>query len=184
MGMNSSIVIALPKIDDAKKIRTILNRHGFSVAAVCSTASTALASMSELDGGILICGYRLTDRYYREVLEDIPSHFEMLLLASRNVLAGICEREMVVLPMPLKAADLVNTVSMISERIERKRRRARQQPKVRNEKERALIQEAKELLMVRNNMAEEDAYKYLQKCSMDSGTNMTETAEMVLTLFS
>lgn len=48
--MNSSIVIALPKIDDAKKIRTILNRHGFSVAAVCSTASTALASMSELDG--------------------------------------------------------------------------------------------------------------------------------------
>ena len=60
--MNSSIVIALPKIDDAKKIRTILNRHGFSVAAVCSTASTALASMSELDGGILICGYKLTDR--------------------------------------------------------------------------------------------------------------------------
>ena len=56
--MNSSIVIALPKIDDAKKIRTILNRHGFSVAAVCSTASTALASMSELDGGILICGYK------------------------------------------------------------------------------------------------------------------------------
>lgn len=85
--MNSSIVIALPKIDDAKKIRTILNRHGFSVAAVCSTASTALASMSELDGGILICGYKLTDRYYRDVLEDIPSYFEMLLLASGRVIA-------------------------------------------------------------------------------------------------
>ena len=84
--MNSSIVIALPKIDDAKKIRTILNRHGFSVAAVCSTASTALASMSELDGGILICGYKLTDRYYRDVLEDIPSYFEMLLLASGRVI--------------------------------------------------------------------------------------------------
>ena len=85
--MNSSIVIALPKIDDAKKIRTILNRHGFSVAAVCSTASTALASMSELDGGVLICGYKLTDRYYRDVLEDIPSCFEMLLLASGRVIA-------------------------------------------------------------------------------------------------
>ena len=74
--MNSSIVIALPKIDDAKKIRTILNRHGFPVAAVCSTASTALASMSELDGGVLICGYKLPDRYYREVLEDIPSYYK------------------------------------------------------------------------------------------------------------
>ena len=35
----SSIVIALPKIEDAKKIRSVLERHGFTVASVCSTAS-------------------------------------------------------------------------------------------------------------------------------------------------
>ena len=51
--MNSSIVIALPKIEDAKKIRAILIRYGFSVASVCSTGAGALASMSELDGGVL-----------------------------------------------------------------------------------------------------------------------------------
>ena len=104
--MNSSIVIALPKIDDAKKIRTILNRHGFSVAAVCSTASTALASMSELDGGILICGYKLTDRYYRDVLEDIPSYFEMLLLASGRVIAE-APTSVLTVEMPMKVSDLV-----------------------------------------------------------------------------
>ena len=109
--MNSSIVIALPKIDDAKKIRTILNRHGFSVAAVCSTASTALASMSELDGGILICGYKLTDRYYRDVLEDIPSYFEMLLLASGRVIAE-APTSVLTVEMPMKVSDLVNTVDM------------------------------------------------------------------------
>ena len=107
--MNSSIVIALPKIDDAKKIRTILNRHGFSVAAVCSTASTALASMSELDGGILICGYKLTDRYYRDVLEDIPSYFEMLLLASGRVIAE-APTSVLTVEMPMKVSDLVNDV--------------------------------------------------------------------------
>ena len=112
--MNSSIVIALPKIDDAKKIRTILNRHGFSVAAVCSTASTALASMSELDGGILICGYKLTDRYYRDVLEDIPSYFEMLLLASGRVIAE-APTSVLTVEMPMKVSDLVNTVDMISD---------------------------------------------------------------------
>ena len=47
--MNTSIVIVLPKIEDAKKIRTVLNRYGFSVAAVCNTGANALASMSELD---------------------------------------------------------------------------------------------------------------------------------------
>ena len=36
--------------------------------------------------------------------------------------------------------------------------------------------------MNRNNMDEEEAYRYIQKCSMDSGTNMVETAQMVLVM--
>ena len=31
-------------------------------------------------------------------------------------------------------------------------------------------------------MSEEEAHRYLQKSSMDSGTNMVETAEMVLSI--
>ena len=132
--MNSSIVIALPKIDDAKKIRTILNRHGFSVAAVCSTASTALASMSELDGGILICGYKLTDRYYRDVLEDIPSYFEMLLLASGRVIAE-APTSVLTVEMPMKVSDLVNTVDMMLSQIERRLKKEKKKPKTRSWKE-------------------------------------------------
>ena len=179
--MNSSIVIALPKIDDAKKIRTILNRHGFSVAAVCSTASTALASMSELDGGILICGYRLTDRYYREVLEDIPSHFEMLLLASERVIAEV-PASVLTVEMPIKVSDLINTVEMMLSQIQRRLRKEKKKPKPRSWKEQNYISNAKFLLMERNHLSEEDAYRYIQKCSMDSGTNMVETAQMVLML--
>ena len=44
------------------------------------------------------------------------------------------------------------------------------------------IDKAKALLMERNNMTEEEAHRYLQKCSMDSGTNMVETAQMVISL--
>lgn len=36
--------------------------------------------------------------------------------------------------------------------------------------------------MNRNHMTEEEAHRYIQKCSMDSGTNMAETAQMVLTM--
>ena len=42
--------------------------------------------------------------------------------------------------------------------------------------------DAKELLMVRNHMTEEEAHRYLQKTSMDSGTNLVETAQMVLSM--
>ena len=179
--MNISIVIALPKIDDARKIRTILNRHGFPVAAVCSTASTALASMSELDGGILICGYKLPDRYYRDVLEDLPSCFEMLLLASQRVTAEAPD-SILTIEMPMKTADLVNTVDMMLNQIERRLRREKKKPKARSWKEQNYISNAKLLLMERNHLSEEDAHRYIQKCSMDSGTNMVETAQMVLML--
>ena len=45
-----------------------------------------------------------------------------------------------------------------------------------------MIAEAKALLMERNNMTEEEAHRYLQKTSMDSGTNLVETAQMVLSM--
>ena len=39
---------------------------------------------------------------------------------------------------------------------------------------------AKALLMERNHLSEEEAHKYIQKLSMDSGNNLVETAEMIL----
>lgn len=36
--------------------------------------------------------------------------------------------------------------------------------------------------MARNNMTEEEAHRYMQKSSMDSGTCMAETAQMILSM--
>ena len=84
--------------------------------------------------------------------------------------------------MPIKAGDLVNTVSMILMQQERKRRKEKKKPKLRSEKEQNYISNAKMMLMQRNHLNEEDAYRYIQKSSMDSGTNMVETAQMLLML--
>lgn len=180
--MSSSIVIALPKIEDAKKIRTILMRHGFAVAAVCNSASNALASISELDSGILICGYHLADMYYHDLKECLPKGFEMLLLASARVLSEVPPSVLTV-EMPMKASDLLNTVNMVLSQIERQARKDKKKPKLRTWKEQNYISNAKMMLMQRNHLSEEEAYRYIQKCSMDSGTNMVETAQMLLMLF-
>ena len=45
-----------------------------------------------------------------------------------------------------------------------------------------MIEQAKALLMERNGMSEEEAHRYLQKTSMEGGRNMTETAQMVLSV--
>lgn len=61
------------------------------------------------------------------------------------------------------------------------KRRKKTQPKRRTAEEEKIINKAKALLMERNQMTENDAHKYIQKLSMDSGNNLVETAEMILT---
>ena len=177
----SSIVIALPKIEDAKKIRAVLERHGFTVAYVCTTASNALSSASELGSGVLICSHRLPDMNYLDLSECMPRDFEMLLLASARV---ICEVPTSILSvqMPVKASDLVNTVNMILTQQERRKRKEKKKPKARSWKEQNYISNAKMMLMQRNHLCEEEAYRYIQKSSIDSGSNMVETAQMLLML--
>ena len=84
--------------------------------------------------------------------------------------------------MPLKVQDLLNTLEMMVANAERRRKKRKTMPKVRSDEDRKVLDEAKALLMERNGMTEEEAHRYIQKCSMDSGTNLVETAEMVLSM--
>ncbi len=76
----------------------------------------------------------------------------------------------------------MNTMNMMLQSMDRKRKKRKKEAKNRDPKQQETIRRAKELLMERNNMSEGEAHRYLQKNSMDSGTNMVETAEMVLSI--
>ena len=178
----TNIIIVLPKLEDAKGIKNVLVRNGFSVVGVCTTGAQAISQADGLNDGIVICSYKLMDMVYSELYECLPPGFEMLLMASDHLLSQCEGNGIACLSIPLKVNDLVSTVGMLSEGIARRRRKARMTPKVRSEEETAAINAAKELLMGRNHMTEEEAHRYLQKCSMDSGTNMVETAHMVLSM--
>lgn len=179
----TNIIVALPKIEDAKGIKNLLVRGGFQVTGVCTTGAQTISVADELNDGIVICSYKLMDMVYTEVKECVPPGFEMLLIASNHLLSQCEGGGVVCLSMPLKVGDLLSTVGMMVEGIERRRRKTKWKPKVRSAEEEDAIKEAKELLMARNHLTEEEAHRYLQKSSMDSGTNMVETALMVLSMF-
>ncbi len=178
----TNIIVTLPRPEDAKGIKNVLVRNGFRVTGVCTTGAQAISQADGLNDGIVICSYKLQDMVYSELHEFLPYGFEMLLMASGHLLPECKGSGIVCLAMPLKVNDLVSTVAMMCEGIARRRRRERLRPKVRSAKEEAVIKDAKELLMARNHMSEEEAHRYLQKCSMDSGTNIVETAYMVLSM--
>ncbi|SDH10485.1 ANTAR domain-containing response regulator [Marvinbryantia formatexigens] len=177
-----SIIVVFPKAEDAKNIRNILVRSGYRVAAVCTSGAQVLQVADRIGEGIVVCGYKFSDVMYSDLLADLPESFEMLLIASRSVLELCDDRGIVCLELPLKIHDLANTLEMMMGNLLRRKKRKKLQPKVRSEEEIRLIADAKRLLMERNSMTEEEAHRYMQKCSMDSGTNIVETAQMVFAL--
>ena len=178
----SNIVIAFPKKEVAQNIRKILSQSGYSVQAVCSTGAQALASVNNLENGILICGSRFIDMMYMEIHDYLPPEFQMLLIASPT---SIQEREvenLVCLELPMKVHELLQTLEMMEGQIHRRRKRLRKIPRQRSEEDRQMIEQAKALLMDRNKFSEEEAHRYIQKRSMENGTGLVEVAQMILSL--
>ena len=81
-----------------------------------------------------------------------------------------------------KVQDLMSTLEIMLSQYYRWCKKQKKKPKARSEQDQKKIVTAKELLMDRNHITEEEAHHYIQKISMDSGTNMVETAEMILEL--
>ena len=178
----SNIVIAFPKKEVAQNIRKILSQSGYSVQAVCSTGAQALASVNNLENGILICGSRFIDMMYMEIHDYLRPEFQMLLIASPT---SIQEREvenLVCLELPMKVHELLQTLEMMEGQIRRRRKRLRNIPRQRSEEDRQMIEQAKALLMDRNKFSEEEAHRYIQKRSMENGTGLVEVAQMILSL--
>lgn len=176
-----SIIVAFPKLEDAKHISDILRRRGLETAAVCTSASKVLSTVHQLDSGVVICGRRLSDMHYTQMAEYLPEYFEMLLISSKTTLEE-CPPGIMTLGMPFCTADLIGTVEMMLAQQARRLKKLKSAPKKRTEREQNYINNAKWLLMERNHMTEQEAFRYIQKCSMDSGTNMVETAQMILLL--
>lgn len=142
-----------------------------------------LQSAGELGSGLLVCGCRFPDMVYPELCEYLHGQFEILLVASPGNCVNRQVENLVCLSMPVKVYELLQTVEMMEYTISHRRKKPEAKPVKRSREEDMLIAGAKALLMERNNLSEAEAHRYIQKRSMDNGTGMTETAQMILSLF-
>ena len=179
--MGSSIVVAFPKLEDAKKIRAVLEKHGLEVVGTATAGSGVLSILSGLDYGVLVCGYHLADLYYRDLLADLPPGFEMILVASERVIRE-APLALVCIPLPLSRVSLLEAVETVLTSLERRYKKKKKAP-FRPKAEQEVIDQAKAVLMEKSHMSEQEAHRYLQKTSMDSGNSLFDTAQMVLLLF-
>lgn len=175
-----NIIVVFPKLEDAKGIRNLLMKYDFPVSGVCTSGARALSLAYDLGSCVIVSGYRLADMLYEELWESMPENAKMLLLTGRDVFADCNEKGILCVSMPFKPRELTETLGMLVEQMERMRRKRRSQPPKRSRQEQELITQAKALLQERNHMTEDEAHHYLQKCSMENGSGLVETAMMVM----
>ena len=178
------VIVAYADAKAAQKIRSVLVSNGILVSGVCTTGAQVLEAASRFsDGGLIVTGLRLPDFTALQLTESLPGGYEILLLltpaqvALNQVLGVSC------LSLPINRADLVDTVRMMLATGGSRRGKVRKEGDLRPRRtveQQALIQEAKELLMVRNHFTEAQAHRYIQKKSMDTGKKMEETARLIL----
>ena len=174
-----AILVAMPKHDDSGRIADIIKRSDiWEDIHVCDTGSEILRRIEDMDISLVICTRILRDMGYEELYNYLPSNVNMLLL-TKNIETDLFSSNIIVLQMPFKTADFVNSIRM---QLPVTYRRSTRKSSARSDGDKLTIDEAKRLLMERNNMTEPEAYRYLQKNSMDMGRTLTETAHMILSL--
>lgn len=170
------ILVAFAGEKTRQRMTDIFESTGIRVSASCSSGAEVLRWCGRMGGGVVLSGYRLMDMMADELFENLPQGFSMLLLATEMELEscnhdGICK-----LSAPVQRSELVDSVRML---LDQSGRETAPVPK-RSTEDKLLITRAKELLMSRNCMTEEQAHRFIQKRSMDTGSKMVETAMRIL----
>ena len=177
----SCIIVVMPKIEEAGRIGRLLGKYGYRPDLLCTSAAEALSESCRREEGFIICGGRLTDMSFVELQDCIPKSFKLIIL-SRNVMNVEYPEEAVKIAIPFKASDLIGIIEGETAEYLKIHESLNPERPMRSSEERKYIDRAKAMLIKDRQMTEPEAYRYIQKMSMDSGNSMVETAQMIMLL--
>lgn len=170
------ILVAFAGEKTRQRMSEIFESTGIRVSAACGSGAEVLRWCHRMNGGIILCGYKLYDMTAEELFENLPAGFSMLLLADPMQLESVYAPEICKIASPVRRSELVDSVHMLLSQ------HGADTPPVpkRSEEDQLIVRRAKELLMTRNCMTEQEAHRFIQKRSMDTGAKMVQTAMKIL----
>lgn len=175
------IIIVMRKTEDARKVGGLLIKRGFRPDLLCTSAAEALSESSRREGGVIICGSRLSDMSFIEFQDCLPRSFRLVIM-SQNVMSDEYPESAYKLQLPLKVSELKELLDKELNGPGKRESEKKEVKPVRSIEDRKYIDRAKAVLMDKKGMSENEAYRYIQKNSMDNSNSMVETAQMILLL--
>lgn len=160
-----------------ERICDLLERSGVSVRFRCRTGAEVLRAVKQMGSGVVICGYKLADMTCERLESELHELAFFLVIAKSTQLSALDGEVFFRLAAPVRAGELLGAVNML---LQLEQRRSTVLLPRRSEEERALVEQAKRLLMEKNSLSEEQAHRLLQKRSMESCMKLSETARLIL----
>ena len=177
----SSIIVANSNLDYAKKIAAVLRFGGLNVSGVCTAGSQVIDFTNRYyNGGVVVCSARLKDMPATGLTKVVSSNYDFLFIL-KSQQSNISETlSCASLILPLSKKDVLSSVKMLLNISDYTSLCIKKKLAGGGYDEKKIIEDAKNLLIARNNFTEAQAHRFIQKKSMNAGKKMVETAMIIL----
>ena len=171
------IIVAFEGSKSCLKVKELIEGSGEAQCLACISAGQVKRTVARQHVGAIVCGYKFAECTAEELFHDLPDYCAMLMMAQQDVLELIEEPDIFKLRLPASKSEILASVRLliqVESRLERLRRPRRSRQEVET------IDAAKAYLMESRGFSEEQAHRYLQRLSMDTGMALSRAARSVL----
>ncbi len=183
------ITVALHNAEAAEKIKYALQRSGYIVGEVCTSGGEAIRRVRAGATDRFLINLEMPDMTGLEVATIIGDGnlCSVILFVSAEKKA-LCldiveDYDITLFTKPVNISALLSTIEVV---LQNRRRIGRMEKELSTLKEslenRKVIERAKGILMKRKGISEGEAYRRIQKMSMDSRVSMKDIAEKIIEL--
>ncbi len=155
------------------QLARLLASSGSNAFRLCASGSELRRTLTECEDGVVVIAGGLTDARPDDIAADFAGDFQFLLIARPDVLEACESMQVFKLTYPCSGSAVIGAVEMLSQL------HTMRLPH-RSGEDRALVEDAKRMLMQEYGIDEPEAHRRMQLYAMRHGMKMTEYAVMIL----
>ena len=169
------VILAFTKEETTARIRRMLEGSGCTVRAAAHSAPELYRHLANADDVLVIMGYKIGTDTVNDVFDALRRGQRLMSVVKAERQDMIENEEIFVLPLPVNRERLISSIEMLLGTIKKQTSASR-----RSSDEEELIERAKLYLMEKYRMSEQQAHRFIQKRSMDTGARFADTARQIL----
>lgn len=166
------IIIAGASEASRTQLNRLLTASGYGVFRLCASGGELRRTLNACEDGVLILAGELADCLPDDVACDFGDRFQLLMIARPETLERCESPDVFKLVYPCAGSAVIGAVEMLSQlhymRLPH-----------RSGGDRALVEDAKRLLMQKYGVDEPEAHRRMQQYAMRHNIKMTDYAKMI-----